>query len=562
MHANTLGTDTAVYTAGMNYVQTYRTLSSLDSGVAAGGYLYRTNTFEHNGRGGFFTLMGSTSGYNRRTAGGEADVADTLTDGVLPQDPGRVYDVVAEQVGELGSCLGACFYQGCVVAVEDRSGSLMVRWSNPWRDEPENFPDLNTFPLDVPSSGLRDYVRLVPAGDYVVCIAGSTVVRVQKAGSIMQAWKIGNIPKLAGRNAACAGPGGIVVVATVGGLYEVNAASGRINPVSDASTLFTERWKEHLRNDGKLSVAWDSILNVVYVHNGVLGETAMLWLGTGRLTVVRWHGASVVVSAPRLTDGTSPVIYCVWPGRFVTHPNWNRDHTVPLTMSGAVYTGSSDPYIKGVTVVNDGSGRPRRLTGFTSGVFNAGGGETRTVAGVHVAVLNSDGTTTVARCVRTGPDYLEVDRDLLPGGCVVALSPVAFGVATGPLWHPRGFSDLMSRKVGSSVGLTVTDWKPGPGPQPAGRPWIARGGFFRVNHYMETVPVTDGTSELFPFRARGTLGSLAVEALDRDRMLAVADGTTLVGGWEMILSNEVVDVAYMECRGRIDNSIVAGQRGS
>lgn len=378
---------------------------------------------------------------------------------------GDLYDELKEYTAELGRCFATAHFQGMTFTVEDRDGNLDIRWSPPWRLEPENFPPINVFATRIPTS-LGTTCRFVVAGDFLFLVGGDRVYRLQKAGDFVGVVEIAaGYPVLHADGVVALGT--TVYIPTEQGLMRIDARSGGGDFMDSAAHLFRDRWRGQLTPGSEtacLRAAYDSRMECLYFHHVGLEETLCLWLSTGKMTMLLYNPFYNLVDMPDWDTQVSRRAYWISTRKQLFVPNWNRASTVAQTMNGNfIYTSTTGTYNRAVTAVST-SGPYTRLS-FTTGAphaFTSDGTTAIDVGPMYVFVQYTPTGASAGNWYRVqtnGASYLDIlTADLAAADiaidAVVSLAPVALLIVGSALWDSAGRMDPDSRKI-VSTGMVV-----------------------------------------------------------------------------------------------------------
>lgn len=376
-----------------------------------------------------------------------------------------LYDELKEYTAELGRCFATAHFQGMTFTVEDRDGNLDIRWSPPWRLEPENFPPVNVFATRIPTS-LGTTCRFVVAGDFLFLVGGDRVYRLQKAGDFVGVVEIAaGYPVLHADGIVALGT--TVYIPTEQGLMRIDARSGGGDFMDAAAHLFRDRWRGQLTPGSEtacLRAAYDSRMECLYFHHVGLEETLCLWLSTGKMTMLLYNPFYNLVDMPDWDTQVSRRAYWISTRKQLFVPNWDRASTVAQTMNGNfIYTSTSGTYNRAVTAVST-SGSYTRLS-FTTGAphaFTSDGTTAIDVGPMYVFVQYTPTGASAGNWYRVqtnGASYLDIlTADLAAADiaidAVVSLAPVALLIVGSALWDSAGRIDPDSRKI-ISTGMVV-----------------------------------------------------------------------------------------------------------
>lgn len=327
---------------GYDRAEGLQTLGSTDETIPAGGNIYRFA----RGSIGEHGFLSYTFGAADATDDRRGTVSSNVPDADLPTDPRRLYDLVREQLGELGAVYGAITHQQVLFVLEARDGYLDLRWSNTSRDEPENFPPLNSYPTRIPVSAAPT-CKFVSSDDYLYLIGGTRIYRIQKSGRI-----IGIVERYNGHpfvhKSAVVSTKARIYAATTAGLVIVDTANGAAIDADGIAKVFRQRWLGTFNSatlagtEGKLLLAYDAKMNALYIHNPQVSETAILWISTGQWTGLVGMSAVAAISAPDLDEDSSDRAYFLTAQRWLHSPNWLASTEVPQTLHGLqLYPGQS-----------------------------------------------------------------------------------------------------------------------------------------------------------------------------------------------------------------------------
>lgn len=210
------------------------------------------------------------------------DGFDQLTDGALAEQPffNPITDYVTTVVPDLEQIH---YYAGSNFGLAIEDGFLDIRWTPLDRIEPENWQVLNVKRTQIPALGVASFVE---AGDYLWVLGDNESYRIQKVGAALSIHKKLTGYKFVGPHCATAVGSNIIAVTTTG-VLNINANTGDYVQISALDRIILKRWSKNLETTGQdqpIQVEYDSRLGAVYIWNRRLGECAILWTTTNRVT--------------------------------------------------------------------------------------------------------------------------------------------------------------------------------------------------------------------------------------------------------------------------------------
>jgi len=242
-------------------------------------------------------------------------------------DEYRVWDSVSEF--NLDGIVAVVVYGGMTWAVQQRDGLFYLLWSDTRDFRLENFPLANEYALDYKSAtGLS----FAPLGDSLFLFGDGPVYQMARDGiDIAVVERRGHFSPVS-REAVCAVDTTAYAVCETG-FFMFDGLSGTPIRSRLVDRLLKRRWADPAVRS-TLQVAYDEALDVLVIHCAATAQTALLWLGLNRLTVLEGAFYQFVreLSLPdSVGEYRRRVIFFNWHGRFAML-------RVPLDSYGTDYT--------------------------------------------------------------------------------------------------------------------------------------------------------------------------------------------------------------------------------
>lgn len=184
--------------------------------------------------------------------------------------------------------------QGSAVSTSDENrpedairGIGEFRWSSLLEASPELFPPSNRFIPSLPSDSL---VTMKPVGPNVVGWSRDRQYLIRKEGGYIKVQEMHDGFGAANSKAADT-VGALAYFVSPKGLKAVDSL-GQLDDVRGLNQILTEEWRGSLAH---VSVVYDPTLSVLFVHNPVEEQTALLWFNTSKVTML--HDMTFAVCA-------------------------------------------------------------------------------------------------------------------------------------------------------------------------------------------------------------------------------------------------------------------------
>lgn len=476
------GIDYRDFEAYLNYLH-YDFVSSL-AGDEPGGTPYLVDTLTLNTGGsranreiqlrtdanrfGQLTAFDTTTS-DIATAGG----TDTLfcTDDGIAARTEVVNPLFDEPGGPPNRVLAAATYQGLTVLATDKvsqndnrnetayltyvdSSHVVLRWSAADRIAYEMFPAFNEHRTKLASTGP---VAFVQASDYLCLFGTGQMVRIQRsaAGPFLEILEMGAGFDLVSENAVTEVKGAIFGVFRSGVMF-VEPASGTPTRIEALDRLMRDTWATDY---DEISVAYDALLDAVFILNPYHDTAVVLWFQTQRITQFELAGFQRVMEANVM--GTKRAVFMTPTGRFVYPAAYDlEDPFGSRTMYGLTTTGTFSGtakfnYQQSGVIVDNVSYYSVTLTNAYEALSEespeTGGTYTNPenyLSGIYLVIASGEYTGTALRCSHvsaSGADavcripalefeqYIADPVTTILAGTWWSVSPVPFGVLGAPL---------------------------------------------------------------------------------------------------------------------------------
>jgi len=554
--------------AGFDRIQYYQTLSSSDDSVPAGGTRYRAGA----GKLGVTPLFDVQLMSKKPLVGGSkipGNEVFPLDDATLPDDPQRQFDFFRDNVGEAGRVVACEHYQGTTFVLEKRDAFLDIRWSATHRFEPESFSDFNVYATRIPArAGLT--CRFVRVGDYLFLVGGSSIYRIEKKGRVVAIVELHGDHPILHRNGVVA-VGNNLYVATEEGIMFIDARSGNATIIRGLDRLFYDRWRPLLtpavvggQTDRSLRAGYDSKMQALYWHLPAADETLVVWLGTGKVTLLTHHAVSNLASGPDLELETSVRCYFLTDKRWFTSANWNPTDGVPETMTGiGLIPNEGARYNVPLSAVDTSS---------ATTVLQIAGLVLRDLVDVpfYVGFLSGPHAGNIYKVTSvlqaSGNTLLWLSEDLSVGtppnvGDVIAFSPVEMTVVGASLWGPGRAPAHLNRKTGTGMTVMPTLVESRGGPlvtqkAPVDSTYgLLEYGFARHTDLVDAEPLTGPSGQTVTMRTKGSSPEGATLSINRPEdnwehsASFTADGTLLYPVLRCLSSNLSLELDWWRVTG-------------
>jgi len=513
---NALGAGCCLDFSGFERLEIFRTLSSGNAAVHAGGSVYRAGRFTFGTNGDYSLNMHLAPTADR--GDGNADVG--LTDSQLPVEADRLYNFTKEFVAEADEVYAAAYYQRTSFVLSPRDGFLELRWSPTFREEPESFPPLNAFSTKIPVDQALT-CRLVEAGDFLYLLGGTYVYRVQRSGSVVIVVEVHRGIPILHRNGMVR-VAGRIYVATELGLLELDGRTGNIQEVPNTHRIFYDRWRGSLvagDETNSVRMGYDARMGCIFMLHPTLKECLCFWLSTGKTTMLAYLPYENIVTGTDLNDNVTERAYFLTKRRWFTSCNWDHASGVPQTMNGEflLQASTTTPYNMTVKSVSG------NVLTFDGTPFAYDGSTVTDFTPCYCAVLSGASKhriTEAAAITANQVTLVDVDASSLGivAGDVVAFAPIVFGVIGSNLWGPRGHADTTSRRSIKSFGVTPARVKTFPlgNATPQGDSSMLWFGAMRHGDVVANEPKTSALDPLVQARSEGN--STSGSPLDVDQV--------------------------------------------
>jgi hypothetical protein len=422
---------------------------------------------------------------------GDWEVQDvTPTTDIYLSVVGNKYDVSEEDPGTTPTeVLAATSFQGLTVVAtayqqsipEDPetpeqslsaefqpSAKVALRWSATHTYAPEIFPDVNVKQTSLSTEGPVAFIR---AGNYLYCFGNGAILRGERTGAGMAWTEIGSGFQLAGSRAVVEIKG-MIIALFKDGARALEPNTGALTEIPHLDFLLTEVW-EDLSN---VSLAYDAVLDALYIAHPESETVAILWIKRQRLSML--EGCPVYRVFPLELDTFQRVVLVMRTGRMVV-PSDTEDGSYCMDGRSLYESGSPAEFAAKVVSADYSSLNDTTLVTFEPDWWiknsyrdylqrrvDTDPQETSAVdfywydSSVYVAT----GTYTGERLKVShwqniteggGQTYLAVKgdaTDVLEAGEWLAFDPIPFGVMAGPLGTVDGTDALQKREV-TQVGV-------------------------------------------------------------------------------------------------------------
>lgn len=363
-------------------------------------------------------------------------------------------------------------YQGTHFALVPAQGYLDIRWTPLDRFEPENFQALNAKRTQMGTNGKAGFIR---AGDVLWVLGDSESYRLQKVGFNLSIHRMLEGYEFVGKYCGVAVGNSIIAVTTTG-VLQINGNTGQFTQISGLDRIILKRWANNLSPSGgeaKIYVTADSQLGAVFIWNRAVGECAVLWTTTNRITLLTdcWYRWAATVYLPNNREA----------GRRTLFVQEKQEYEYPTAQTGSAGGSAlfhptfglpSSPTMMGVT---QGGTSAKDVTNL---VFQASAITTNAEGVTEITVPTSSTTTPAGRYVGAvlypltgslaGTGYKVLRSSPASGGGVklqlsaditsslttsdyLSLSPVVVGFVGWPLGSRSYGQDLLSRRVVDSM---------------------------------------------------------------------------------------------------------------
>jgi len=269
--------------------EVWSTISTLDKGQSPPEAYYYSNLFDvHSSFTGTGTVTDLVSFY---AVNGRVD------DNTLDHDPctdlhiaGNVsHDWLVDEYRTFNSnadfhlkdLIANTISQGLHFAVQERDGSYYLIWSDTRDFRYENFPLSNEYPLKFKSA---DKIRFVEAGEFLFLFGDGPVYGIYRNGFNVSVGKVMDNMPLVSRHAATT-TGLVSFVMCESAVWMIDGATGTPTKIQALDRLISRKWTN--RNLlSRVSLAYDSELDVVVILCPGASQAVLMWVGTNRLTVM------------------------------------------------------------------------------------------------------------------------------------------------------------------------------------------------------------------------------------------------------------------------------------
>ena len=153
-----------------------------------------------------------------------------------------------------------------------------LRWSSLYETSPELFPVYNRY---VPSPPSDDILTFQFAGPHVIGFSKNRQYIIRREGGDIQVEPMHDGYGVAGYRGADT-VGSLIYLVTTKGIKTVDAY-GQLEAVNSLNQVIVEDWASVV---DELSVAYDSLANVLYVLNPDAEKAAVLWFNTAMVTEI------------------------------------------------------------------------------------------------------------------------------------------------------------------------------------------------------------------------------------------------------------------------------------
>lgn len=177
----------------------------------------------------------------------------------------------------------------------DAAGMGVVRWSSTTQIRPEIFSPLSSYSLRFPG---EEILKFVHNGPNVLAFSRQNCYLFRKEGIYMRGYHVAGGLGITNPRAACE-VASTTYALTPTGLYTVTQNAG-ISLVQSIQSLTTRDWDNTLDH---VDLAFDQEGKCVVLHNSSRGETALLWLETSRITLLKDMAFSVCRDGPCPKNG-------------------------------------------------------------------------------------------------------------------------------------------------------------------------------------------------------------------------------------------------------------------
>lgn len=154
-----------------------------------------------------------------------------------------------------------------------------LRWSSLVENSPEMFPPKNRLTPRVPSN---EIIRMVQAGTNAIGFSLDRMYHIRRESVFIKIQEMHEGYGIANVMAADT-VGQWVHIVTPRGVKAVDG-NGQLDEIRGLDFLIRDEWQGQLNN---VSVAFDPLAGVLFIHNPDLQETALMWFDTAKITQIQ-----------------------------------------------------------------------------------------------------------------------------------------------------------------------------------------------------------------------------------------------------------------------------------
>ena len=232
----------------------------------------------------------------------------------------------------LNGVKAATYSQGLTMLALSTAGEGPVLiWSDLRSFRPENFPLANYYNLDYQDMGVCQFVT---AGDYTFLFGNGPVYALSRSGEYLDV-----LPALQGfkpvSSRACTAVGNVIFGVFESGCWLIDATSANPTPMKALDRLVRDRWANSLLLSD-VQVAYDAVLDCVFILCPGAAEVVALWLKDSRITMLNGANFKFIRELTTKDDSeayTQRAMFITHYGKIV-YAAREEDTTLDYTMHG------------------------------------------------------------------------------------------------------------------------------------------------------------------------------------------------------------------------------------